>query len=100
MQDVDRVLEPDCVDRPIRIAAQVFDDFQDPWTDTLPGLRGRMPSAELRHPQCPTNLFNGSFWKREQIALCRSDPKQRFLVGSGKPPHEHYPYFGMAMPVE
>src|SRR5688572_4259740 len=58
MQNVNRVLEPDCVDRPIRVAAQVFDDLQHPRTDTFPGLRSRMPSAELRHSQRPTNLFN------------------------------------------
>jgi hypothetical protein len=51
------------------LAVEVLDDFQHPRTQTLPGLRGRMSSAELRRLKSPADLSDGSPGKREQIAL-------------------------------
>ena len=78
---IHRFLEPELVHRSIRVSVVRLDDLQHARTEPLPRLRRRPSTAELRDTKSVAHVLLDRRRKAQEIALGRSDPMQRCLVG-------------------
>lgn len=87
MEDVNDLVKPDRVDRPIGVATMILDDLEGASTLALPGFRLRMLAAELRQPESMAHLVLHRRGKAQEVPLRRADPVERLLSGCQLPNH-------------
>ena len=81
VEDVHGVLESNRVYRAIGVSVVRLDLVSHARTESLPGLRSRRSSAELRDAEGVSHVLLDRRGKAQEIAFGRRDPVQRFLVG-------------------
>jgi hypothetical protein len=69
VQDVDCAGKSHCVHGAICVAIEIFDDFQNAWTFSSPGLGRRVFPPELGNAQRGTNPIPHWFGKLHQVTL-------------------------------
>ena len=71
------VIESSAMER----ATMILDDLQNPRSFAFPGLRVRMPGAELRQSQCIAHFVLYRVREAHVVPFCRGYPMQWFFAG-------------------